>query len=433
MAREKELQKKNYIPVIGLEVHVEVKTKSKMFCGCPADPFGREPNSATCPVCLGLPGALPVPNRLAIEKTVSLAKVLGCTITNFSHFERKNYFYPDLAKSFQISQYASPVGDLGSFAGITVRRVHLEEDTGKLMHEGDKTLIDFNRAGVPLIEIVTDPEFSDPQKVADFLKELRTVITHYRISDADMEKGSMRLEANISLKGEGQKELPNYKVELKNINSFAFLKSALEFEIERQKEILTKGGKVAQETRGYDAKKGETFSQRVKEEAFDYRYFPEPDIPPLTGKSLKSGEEFESLTDVKAEYKALGLPENYIRVFLEDHQLAEVFAQLKELMEPKDAANLIVNKRFGDPKKLTAGELAAQYRKSKEKAVLSEGNLREMAEKVLLDNPGPVSDYAKGQQNAQQFLFGKLMVRAAGKVNPQEGQRILKELLDART
>ena len=426
-------QTKNYVAVIGLEVHVEVKTKSKMFCGCPADPFGREPNSATCPVCLGLPGALPVPNRLAIEKTVSLAKTLGCSITNFSHFERKNYFYPDLSKSFQISQYAGPVGALGNFEGITVRRVHLEEDTGKLLHEADKTLIDFNRSGVPLIEIVTEPEFSDPEKVSNFLKNLRTLVTHHKISDADMEKGSMRLEANISLKEEGAKELPPYKVELKNINSFAFLKSALEFEIKRQEEILRGGAKVLQETRGYDSKKGETFSQRVKEEAFDYRYFPEPDIPPLTGKSLKGGEEVPSLSSVKEEYQKMGLPENYVKVFLADRQLAEVFAELKDLNSPKEAANIIVNKRFGDPKKVAASELAAAYKVKEEKTVLSEEEMRKVAEKVLLDNPGPVSDYAKGQQNARQFLFGKLMKEAAGKIDPKSGQRVLQELLDART
>jgi len=431
MAKEK--QTKSYIPVIGMEVHVEVKTKSKMFCSCPADPFGREPNSATCPVCLGLPGALPVPNRLAIEKTVNLAKALGCTITNFSHFERKNYFYPDLVKSFQISQYAGPVGAMGNFEGISVRRVHLEEDTGKLMHEGNRTLIDFNRSGVPLIEIVTEPEFSDPQMVSDFLKNLRTVVTHHRISDADMEKGSMRLEANISLKEEGEKELPAYKVELKNINSFAFLKSALEFEIERQREILAKGGKVTQETRGYDSKKGETFSQRVKEEAFDYRYFPEPDIPPLTEKSLIGGEEMQSLTSVKEEYQKLGLPENYVKVFLEDRQLGEVFAQLKNLVHPKEAANIIINKRFGDPKKVAVSELVDAFKAQDEKITLPEEEVEKMAEKVLLDNPGPVSDYAKGQENARQFLFGKLMKEAAGKIDPKVGQQILKELLDART
>src|SRR3990170_2388058 len=207
----------SYQPVIGLEVHTQVKTKSKMFCGCPADPFGREPNSSTCPVCLALPGALPVPNEVAIQKTVQLAQALGCQIADFSQFERKNYFYPDLPKGFQISQYARPVGEMGKFEGITVRRVHLEEDTGKLIHEKGESLVDFNRSGVPLIEIVTEPEFSDPQMVSDFLKNLRTVVTHHRISDADMEKGSMRLEANISLKEEGEKELPSYKVELKNI------------------------------------------------------------------------------------------------------------------------------------------------------------------------------------------------------------------------
>src|SRR3990172_5469048 len=261
---------------------------------------------------------------------------------------------------------------MGNFEGISVRRVHLEEDTGKLMHEGNRTLIDFNRSGVPLIEIVTEPEFSDPQMVSDFLKNLRTVVTHHRISEADMEKGSMRLEANISLKEEGEKELHVYKVELKNINSFAFLKSALEFEIERQREILAKGGKVTQETRGYDSKKGETFSQRVKEEAFDYRYFPEPDIPPLTEKSLIGGEEMQSLASVKEEYQKLGLPENYVKVFLEDQKLGEIFSQLKDLVPPKEAANIIIKKRFVHPEKMAVSELADAFKVQEEKVTLPE-------------------------------------------------------------
>jgi len=315
-----------YEPVIGLEIHVQVKTKSKMFCGCPADTFGKKPNSTTCPVCLGLPGAIPVPNKKALEKTVLLANALHCQIADFSQFERKNYFYPDLPKGFQISQYVDPIGTSGSFEGISMTRVHLEEDTGRLVHKKNATLVDFNRSGIPLIEIVTEPEFSDPRKTRSFLKELRRLIVHIRVSDADMEKGSMRLEANISLRKKGGKDIPSYKVELKNINSFGFVEKALYAEISRQESILRGGGRVSQETRGFDEKRGLTFSQRKKEEAFDYRYFPEPDIPPLLPKSLKVSRQIETLKEAREKYLGLGLSKQYAEVFfLTDKELSIIF------------------------------------------------------------------------------------------------------------
>jgi len=435
MPKAKEKDKKEelrYEPVIGLEVHVQVRTASKMFCGCPADTFGREPNSAVCPVCLGLPGAIPVPNQTAVEKTVLLAKALGCRIAEFSQFERKNYFYPDLPKGFQISQYQGPVGEGGSFQETAVRRVHLEEDTGKLTHEAGGSLIDFNRSGVPLIEIVTEPHFSDPARVRAFLKDLRDLVVHQQISDADMEKGSMRLEANISLREAGSASLPEFKVELKNINSFAFLEKALRAEAIRQEELLRAGKNVSQETRGYDDKKGVTFSQRRKEEAFDYRYFPEPDLPPLTGKSLKTDAEVTTLEDEAARYAALGVRESYARILTRDRRLAEIFAELKDAMPAEEAANVIVNRRFGEPKEVGAKAIISAYKKEAGKVGLSGEELASIADKVVLDNPQAVGDYASGKARALQFLFGQLMRETKGRADPAEGQKILRKLLDAR-
>lgn len=274
----------SYIPVIGLEIHIQPKTASKMFCGCSANIWEAEPNSIVCPVCLGLPGALPVPNEEAIKQCQLMGLVLNCTIASSSKFDRKHYFYPDLPKGYQITQYDEPLCSNGYLALLTgtkvkVRRVHMEEDTGKSFHQNNETLLNFNKSGMPLIEIVTEPNIKSPEEVSDFGKLVRDLARKFNISDCDMEKGQMRLEASISLKKNESDPLPDYRVEIKNINSFKFAKNAVSYEIARQTEILDAGGNISNETRGYNEKTRETFSMRQKEVEKDYRYFPEPDIP----------------------------------------------------------------------------------------------------------------------------------------------------------
>lgn len=342
----------NYKPVIGLEVHVELKTKSKMFCSCKADYFGEKPNTNTCPVCLGLPGALPVPNKKAIEGCVMIGLALNCKINNFSKFDRKNYFYPDLPKGYQISQYDQPFctngyvylgGETnrhlpsGTKKRIRIRRVHMEEDTAKLIHQGQDSLIDFNRSGVPLVEIVTEPDFESAKEVVEYLKKLQQIVRYLNVSDADMEKGNMRLEPNISLmindKGlRIKKTLPKYKVEVKNINSFRFAEKAIEYEIKRQTEILSEGKTPVQETRGWDEDKQKTFSQRLKEGSADYRYFPEPDLPPLRFGKNEIEEIRLGLPELPAQrrtrFKKYGLTDAQIEVFTIAKHLGDYYERV---------------------------------------------------------------------------------------------------------
>ena len=276
----------NYEPTIGLEIHTELKTKTKMFCGCLNDPEEKHPNINICPICLGHPGTLPVINKKAVESVLKLGLALNCTIPEISKFDRKNYFYPDLPKGYQISQYDKPLVIGGELNGVHLTRVHLEEDTGRLVHVGSPStgsgqsasLIDFNRAGVPLMEIVTEPDIKSGEQAVKFGQELQLILRYLEISDADMEKGQMRVEANISLGVEGKLGI---KVEIKNLNSFRAVAEAIDYEIKRQTQLFEEGKQVIQETRGWDDANKKTVSQRFKEESHDYRYFPEPDLPPL--------------------------------------------------------------------------------------------------------------------------------------------------------
>jgi len=274
-----------YESVIGLEIHIQLNTKSKMFCSCSNDIWKKPPNSLVCPTCLGLPGALPVPNKEAIKKVQLLGLALNCTLNKNSHFARKNYFYPDLPKGYQITQFSDALCEKGrletSFGEVAIRRIHLEEDTGKSMYTKDETLLDFNKSGVPLAELVTEPNITSAAQAVEFCKKIRELARLLGVSNADMEKGNIRLELNISLRKEGEKALPNYRVEIKNINSFKFLKNAVAYETKRQEELLKAGKEVLQETRGWSESGKKTVSQRKKEMENDYRYFPEPDIPPL--------------------------------------------------------------------------------------------------------------------------------------------------------
>jgi aspartyl-tRNA(Asn)/glutamyl-tRNA(Gln) amidotransferase subunit B len=328
------------LPVIGLEIHLQVKTNSKMFCRCKSSYFNDEPNTNTCPVCLGLPGALPVPNLEAFNKCLQLAIALNCEISNETKFDRKNYFYPDIPKGFQISQYDQPIGNSGYIEievegdsrRIRLERVHLEEDTGKSLHsDNGKTLVDFNKSGVALIEIVTKPDFESTEEVILFAKRLRQIVRYLDVSDAEMQKGQMRFELNISMKPDTQKELPNYKVEVKNIGSISVLEKVLKFEAERQSKILEAGETPVQETRGLKDMTGETLSQRTKEGASDYRYFPEPDIPPVHITTEKIEDLRNKLPLMPAERKA-----KYVEIGLE-------FEQADILIENTDRGNWFDN------------------------------------------------------------------------------------------
>ena len=424
-----------YTPVIGLEVHVELKTKSKMFCGCSSDYFGQEPNTHTCPVCLGLPGALPVPNKKAIEWCIMIGQALNCKIPDFSKFDRKNYFYPDLSKGYQISQYDLPFAEKGYIElsngkTIGITRVHMEEDTGKLSHEtvdGEKvSLIDFNRSGVPLVEIVTEPDFDNTEDVKEYLQRLQQIVRYLEVSDADMEKGNMRLEPNISLRREGQTGLPNYKVEVKNINSFNFVSKAIEFEIKRHTEILENGETPAQETRGFVESNSSTVSQRSKEDAKDYRYFPEPDIPPLRFSEEYIAEIACQLpelphTKIKRFMETYALSPYDAEILTRDRSTADFFDAAANLaqeqgMKRKDLANYIINKK-PDLSKVTPDELVKTVASSNQVADIDEAKLSEIIDKVLVEQTKAVMDFKSGKETVIMFLVGQVMRQFPEKID----------------
>jgi len=436
----------DYKPVIGLEVHVELKTNSKMFCACSANYFGEKPNTHTCPVCLGLPGALPVPNKKAIEWCLMIGLALNCKVSQFSKFDRKNYFYPDLAKGYQISQYDMPFSKNGTISistksnnkEVLITRVHMEEDTGKLLHfANDFTLIDFNRSGVPLVEIVTEPEFESSEEVIAYLKNLQQIVRYLGVSNADMEKGEMRLEPNISLKKAGSKDLPKYKVEVKNINSFRFAEKAIDYEIKRQLEILKNGKTPAQETRGWDEKKQITVSQRQKEEANDYRYFPEPDIPPFKfekdyiDKLIKSLPELPDAKLARFE-KSYLLSQYDSEILTRDIQAGDFFEEAiragqSHNINAKQIANFLINRKIDlstiEPARVIEEIILGQN------ITIEKKELDNIINKVIIENTKAVNDYKAGKQQSFMFLIGQVLKAARRKIDTDLIKKKLEEKL----
>lgn len=438
-------------PLIGLEVHVELETKSKMFCGCSADHFGKEPNTQTCPVCLGIPGALPVPNEKAIESCLMISLALNCRINTQSKFDRKQYFYPDLAKGYQISQYDQPFCSdgfilLDSGKRIGIERIHMEEDTGKLQHvvlDGKKvSLIDFNRSGVPLVEIVSRPEMSSSAEAKEYLKKIHEIIRAINVSSADMEKGQMRLEptVNVCLEDKTGKHYTPL-TEIKNINSFNFAASAIDFEIARQTQEFTDTGiektDTNKTTRGYDAVKKITFLQRTKEEAKDYRYFPEPDIPPFTIENElieKLRNELPPLPDqVIAGLMDLGIESKYAKIICNKQNVLavlDVIARKNDEAIPAERIdlnrliNLIVNGKID-----IKGDIKGEYQKATQVGNTNVEELKTIVEKIITDNPNIVAEYKKGKTNVAGFFVGQAMKATHGTADPQTLNKIVSDLL----
>ena len=425
-----------YKLVLGLEVHLHPKTETKMFCRCDANVYGVEPNTHVCPTCLGLPGELPVPNFDAVKKTQLLGLALHSKINLNSRFDRKHYFYPDLPMGFQISQYEQPLCgqgylDLNSGKRVLIERIHLEMDTAKSIHQHGSTLIDFNKSGMPLIEIVTRPVFDDVLDAVDFCKQIQEIIRTLEIGDADMEKGQMRLEANISMRTEEMEkldELPDYKVEIKNINSFRFMEKAVKAEIQRQSELLNVGEKVIQENRGYNESAGKTVSQREKEEAHDYRYFPDPDIPPMVFDKKYIDDLKNSLPeppyDKKSRYIKLGIKEQEA-VFLalyKNKKLASTFEELvKSGLDAKKVASLMKNTN-----EVTTGDIKARL--DREKGLISgETELQKILNQVISENQKAVDDYKKGNTNSLEFIIGQIMRVTKGKAEITKVRELLKK------
>lgn len=449
----------SYLPTIGLEIHVELKTKTKMFCSSKNDPDEVTPNTNICPVCLAHPGTLPTINKEAVRHVLRVGVALGSALGNYTEFDRKSYFYPDIPKGYQISQYEYPLVVGGTLNGVAVTRVHLEEDTARSTHKEQTSLVDFNRAGIPLMELVTEPVIHDPKTAGDFARELQLLLRILEVSDANLEKGEMRIEANVSV---SQSEVFGTKVEVKNLNSFRSVERAIAHEVERQIGVLEAGGVVVQETRGWDEETQKTFHQRFKEGSADYRYFPEPDLPKLVRSEL---DEFAletlraSLPELPEETRARFVreygckPEDAAYIATDAARITYMNKTLGVLT--KEAASLAVNyfvsDLAGEPGKLTAEEfgkamvavqkmtvssrgakdalarLKVEGGRFEDVAVVQENNtetLLHVVESVVLSNGSVVEEYRNGKEAALQFLVGQAMKASKGAGNPT----LLKEM-----
>ena len=469
--------------VIGVEVHAQLRTNSKMFCGC-GTTFGLSANSQTCPVCLGLPGSLPVINRTAVEMAVRAGLALNCTIAPNNRFARKNYFYPDLPKGYQISQYESPICQHGwieirdgsGTKQIRIRRAHLEEDAGKNIHETgtNGSRVDLNRAGTPLLEIVTEPDMRTADEVVAYLKGLREILMYLDVCDGNMEEGSFRCEPNLSLRPSGQKEFGT-KVELKNINSFKYVKDAVEYEIKRQTKVLNEGGKIRQETRLWNIERGETAVMRSKEEAHDYRYFPDPDLVPLKLDDKWIDEFRANLPELPAVrtkrfVSDYGLPEYDATILTASKGMADYFEVCaKQFNQPKTVSNWVMGELMRElnnsgtaisaspitperlvsllqivdkgtislkvareifPELYSSGKTPEQIVQEKGLTQVSdEGALAKIIEEVLSKNPGQVAQFKEGKQQVLGFLVGQVMKASGGKANPGKVNELLKKKL----
>ncbi|MDR3763388.1 MAG: Asp-tRNA(Asn)/Glu-tRNA(Gln) amidotransferase subunit GatB [Acidobacteriota bacterium] len=472
-----------YEAVIGLEVHVQLLTKTKIFCGCP-NHFGSEPNSNVCPVCLGMPGALPVLNQQAVEFAVKASQALNLVVNETSIFARKNYFYPDLPKGYQISQFDKPLAERGwievttaegALKRIGITRLHMEEDAGKSMHEGfadsdAKTYVDLNRTGTPLAEIVSEPEISTPDEAWQYLTKLREIMLYTEVSDCNMEEGSLRCDANVSLRPRGQKALGT-KVEVKNLNSFRFVKQALEYEIERQAEALGEGGTIQQETRLYNPGEGRTYTMRTKERAHDYRYFPEPDLLPLIVTAERQAAIRATLPELPEAKRArliaeYGLSAGDAATLTATRERADLFeTEAKLAKSPKRLANIVLSELQGrlkaaeieledSPVTLAGARLAADlveegkisskilkelfdhafeqkldfpaiYEKEKPQQITDSAEIEKMIDEVIAASPKQVEQYKAGKTTMIGFFVGQIMKASKGKANPAVVNEIL--------